>query len=210
MKNLINKKNIFVVGLTLCSLSFVHASESKATPFSNTFKVSKSKNKKDCVDCFATIPTKGTSSNKIENKNLKKEKVYEYDDSKASSSNYVKDTNGYDYQVSDADAYKEHTSGVKKKSKVILYEDNIASTPKSKVYSNEIAIQVGAFRRYAGAKVYAKKYALLSSRYKVEIQAGAKDNKPLYRVRIEGFSSKRKAREFKRKYSLTGAFLVLK
>jgi len=209
MKTLINKKNIFVVSLTLCSISFVHASESKTTSFSNNFKISKSKNKEDCVDCFASIPSKGTSSNKSENKNLEKEKVYEYDDSKASSENYVKDNNGYDYKVSKADAYKEHASGVKKKSKVILYDNNTVSASKSKVYSDEIAIQVGAFRRYAGAKVYAKKYALLSSRYKVEIQAGAKDNKPLYRVRIEGFSSEYKAREFKKKYSLSGAFLVL-
>ena len=76
--------------------------------------------------------------------------------------------------------------------------------------SNKIAIQVGAFREYAGAKVYAKKYDLLSDQYNVEIQENIKDDLPLYRVRIEGFTNEFEAQKFITRYELNGAFLVRK
>ena len=81
--------------------------------------------------------------------------------------------------------------------------------PKIESFNQKTSIQVGAFRKHAGATVYAKRYSLLS-KYKTVIKNGTKDAKPLYRVQIEGFSSELEAREFisKHQYSLNGAFLV--
>ncbi|MCH9740133.1 MAG: SPOR domain-containing protein, partial [Epsilonproteobacteria bacterium] len=76
--------------------------------------------------------------------------------------------------------------------------------------SSKISVQVGAFRKYAGAKVYAKRYSLLSDQYNVEIKQEMKDAQPLYKVRIEGFTSDKEAREFMLRYSIDGAFLVRK
>ncbi|HHC11160.1 MAG TPA: SPOR domain-containing protein [Campylobacterales bacterium] len=82
--------------------------------------------------------------------------------------------------------------------------------PKIEQLSKKISIQVGAFRRYAGAKIYAKRYGMLSHQYKTIIKNDIKDNKPLYRVRIEGFANEHKAKAFMSRYSLNGAFLVRK
>ncbi len=74
--------------------------------------------------------------------------------------------------------------------------------------SSKNSIQVGAFRKYAGAKVYAKRYSLLTSQYNVEIKENVKDNEPIYRVQIEGFSNQNEAKKFMARYGLNGAFLV--
>jgi rare lipoprotein A len=84
----------------------------------------------------------------------------------------------------------------------------VNSFPKIDTFSKKTSIQVGAFRRYAGAKVYAKRYSLLSRQYKAVIRNEMKDARPIYRVKIEGFSSEREARRFMSRYSLNGAFLV--
>jgi len=73
---------------------------------------------------------------------------------------------------------------------------------------SKTAIQVGAFRRYKGAKIYARRYGLLNKQYKTVIKKDIKDAKPIYRVRIEGFSNEKEARVFMSRYSLNGAFLV--
>ena len=87
--------------------------------------------------------------------------------------------------------------------------DPYASTEiNSNSFSQKTSIQVGAFRRYEGAKIYAKRYSLLSNQYKTIIKNEFKENKPIYRVRIEGFASEDDAREFMSKYSLNSAFLV--
>jgi len=80
--------------------------------------------------------------------------------------------------------------------------------PKIEQFSKKTSIQVGAFRRYAGAKIYARRYGLLSHQYKTVIKKDIKDNKPIYRVRIEGFENEHKAKAFISRYSLNGAFLV--
>jgi len=95
---------------------------------------------------------------------------------------------------------------------------NVYMTPQvSPLYSSRgnystatTAIQIGAFRRYAGAQIYVKKYNALSSRYNVTIKTGVKDNKPLHRVRIEGFSNRTEAKNFMARYGITDAFLVIK
>jgi|GEM_PF-6683501 len=84
------------------------------------------------------------------------------------------------------------------------YQKNI----KIKRVDKSVAIQVGAFRRYAGAKVYARRYRLLNRRYKTVIKKGYKNSKPIYRVRILGFRNKQEARDFMYRYNLNDAFLV--
>ncbi len=74
---------------------------------------------------------------------------------------------------------------------------------------NLVSIQVGAFRRYEGAKIYAHRYGILSNRYKTVIKNGFKSNRPIYRVQIEGFSNEDEANAFIEKYPiLYDSFLV--
>jgi cell division septation protein DedD len=91
-----------------------------------------------------------------------------------------------------------------------MVAENGYAEPIIETFSNKTAIQVGAFRQYAGAKQYAKKYDLLSNKYNVEIRKNIEDARPLYRVRIEGFSNKSEAKKFITRYNLSGAFLVRK
>jgi rare lipoprotein A (peptidoglycan hydrolase) len=79
-------------------------------------------------------------------------------------------------------------------------------------HSSRISVQVGAFRHYSGAKLYANRYSMLDSQYKAVIKNSTMDAKPLYRVQIEGFGTEKAARRFisKYQYSLDGAFLVMR
>jgi len=190
--NLAEEKSLTPKDRTLWSKSSSSKEKSKNNNFN---KGSKSSSKEECKDCYIKLPEK--KSKKIENH---KKSSITYNDL---------DKNSYDYDLALADTFKTNIDVEKDKKKLVSL-DRKNSVLKTKHYSAKISIQVGAFRRYAGAKVYAKKYDLLSNKYKVEINAGAKDQKPLYRVRIEGFASKSEAKSFKRKYSLTGAFLVMK
>ena len=88
------------------------------------------------------------------------------------------------------------------------YQERRREIKIKRINSKKVAIQVGAFRRYAGARVYARRYGLLSRRYKTVIQKGVKGARPIYRVRILGFRNKQEAREFMYKYNLNDAFLV--
>ncbi len=142
-------------------------------------------NKKDCVNCYANLEF-DKKSPKVVNK--KKRVIY--------------NNSGYTYTISRSD----------RNPKAIEFKDRTYIEKRPKSYINKsktVAIQLGAFRHYAGAKKYLKKYAILSSEYKVIIKAGAEDQKPLYRVQIEGFPSRSKAEEFKSKYGLIGAFFVM-
>jgi rare lipoprotein A len=74
---------------------------------------------------------------------------------------------------------------------------------------SNFGVQVGAFKRYAGAQVYKRKYATLDSRYKPVIKKFSDvDGKPLYRVWLMGFGSEQEARDFKNCNDLEGAFIV--
>jgi len=86
--------------------------------------------------------------------------------------------------------------------------NDFRSAHENKSFSKKKSIQVGAFRKYAGAKVYAKRYSLLTNEYNVDIKKNVKNHKPIYRVQIEGFSSEREAENFMARYGLNGAFLV--
>ena len=87
-------------------------------------------------------------------------------------------------------------------------DESLYAKIENKKLSSKNSIQVGAFRKYAGAKVYAKRYSLLTRKYNVEIKENVQDNRPIYRVQIEGFSNENEAREFMNRYGLNGAFLV--
>ena len=180
MKTLFSKKKLLVISSVVLFVNTCMA-ESQS-PWK---KADSSTNKKDCVDCYANLDID------------KKETVYTFSDTHSEAKTY--NNNGYKYKIAKSDS---NPNAIEVKDKV--YEKK----PKSSIKT--VAIQVGAFRYYTGAEKYVKKYAILSSKYKVTIKTGAKNQKPLYRVRIEGFATKSQAEEFKRKYGLVGAFLVMK
>jgi len=164
---------------------------------------------KDCVNCSVdldfnkSIPNVKKVEPKREENSPVKPRIYS--------------NNGYTYQISVSDTVaRNHQKRVEFKDNLYLTEKRptLPTLPKrvsrnKQISRSLIAIQLGAFRHYAGAKKYVKKYAILSSEYKVTIKSGAKNQKPLYRVQIEGFTSKSQAEEFKQKYGLAGAFLVM-
>jgi hypothetical protein len=92
--------------------------------------------------------------------------------------------------------------------RALSQRENRVSFSKDSAKIAKNSIQVGAFRKYAGAKVYAKRYSLLTSKYNVEIKENVKENRPIYRVQIEGFSNENEAKNFMKRYGLNGAFLV--
>ena len=79
----------------------------------------------------------------------------------------------------------------------------------TRIKLSNFGVQVGAFKRYAGAQVYKRKYATLDSRYKPVIKKFSDvDGTPLYRVWLMGFGSEQEARDFKNCNDLEGAFIV--
>jgi len=86
----------------------------------------------------------------------------------------------------------------------------IQDYPKVTSYNKHNYVQIGAFRNQAGATTCASRYSLLSRQYKAIIRDSILDQKIIYRVHIEGFTSESEARRFiaKHKNSLSGAFLV--
>jgi len=79
----------------------------------------------------------------------------------------------------------------------------------ARVKLTNFGVQVGAFRRYEGAKIYREKYAARYPKYKAVIKKFADvDGAPLYRVWLMGFSSEDEARDFKECNDMPGAFIV--
>jgi len=79
----------------------------------------------------------------------------------------------------------------------------------TRVKLSNFGVQVGAFRRYAGAQIYERKYSAAYSRYNAEIKKFDNvDGAPLYRVWLMGFGSEQEARDFKNSHDLEGAFIV--
>ena len=79
----------------------------------------------------------------------------------------------------------------------------------TRIRLSNFGVQVGAFRRYAGAQTYKRRHASLYPGYKTVIKRfsdvyGA----PLYRVWLMGFGSEDEARDFKNSHDLAGAFIV--
>jgi len=78
----------------------------------------------------------------------------------------------------------------------------------TRIQLSNFGVQVGAFRRYEGAKVYQRKHSGLYRRYKTIIKRFDDDGSPLYRVWLMGFGSEEEARDFKNSHDLEGAFIV--
>jgi len=192
--------------LMLLSFVFLFLNTCMAESNSQWKSVNSKIDKKDCVDCYANLDFNKKTPKVTKSK---EETVYAFNDTASEPKTYS--NNGYTYKMTASDTSTSSTNR-----KALEFNDKVylkkkkKNTIKKAYDTTSIAIQVGAFRHYRGAKKYVKKYAILSSKYKVTIKTGAKDQKPLYRVRIEGFSSRSKAEEFKRKYGLVGAFLVMK
>ena len=226
MKNRINNKllmattiaSIFMSGCVSKSIEVIDTKvDVKTMPQLKEQKVSKWKslnkfNKDDCVDCYVDInkePIKRVATL------TPLPKVYNYDYSTAPTDVYENNnveleeySNPYlvDEAYSEVDeAYSEYDN----KDKSLYAEiENSSEREENKNLLSKNSIQIGAFRKYAGAKVYAKRYSLLTDKYSVDIKENVKDNEPIYRVHIEGFSNENEAQDFMERYGLTGAFLV--
>lgn len=227
MKNKINNKLLIVTttiaaitmsGCTSKSLTIAtdtNVNKSVVSPFNNLeikqkkaskWKSLKESKKKDCVDCYASFVKKpidkvavisNVSSTKVKLQEYKN--PYDTDEKiEEDKNNYLVDTSYHENMRSNENSYKTLYAEVEKHS---VREENSNLMAKN-------SIQVGAFRKYAGAKVYAKRYSLLTSKYNVNIKENVKENEPIYRVQIEGFSNKTEAKEFMNRYGLDGAFLV--
>jgi rare lipoprotein A len=78
-----------------------------------------------------------------------------------------------------------------------------------RVRLSNFGVQVGAFRRYAGAEIYRKRYASFDPKYHPVIRKFSDVNgMPLYRVWLMGFGSEEEARDFKARHAMPGAFIV--
>lgn len=82
------------------------------------------------------------------------------------------------------------------------------SHTKIRVALSNFGIQVGAFRRYAGAKMIQGNYSGRYKRYHPVIKRFDVGGAPLYRVWLMGFGSEQEARDFKNSNNLAGAFIV--
>lgn len=79
----------------------------------------------------------------------------------------------------------------------------------TRVRLSNFGVQVGAFRRYEGARVYQQRFANYDPRYKVIIKKFYDtDGMPLYRVWMMGFGSEQEARDYKTAHDMPGAFIV--
>ena len=81
----------------------------------------------------------------------------------------------------------------------------------TRIKLSNFGVQVGAFKRYEGAKIYKQKHASLYPEYKTVIKKFSDvdgSGEPLYRVWLMGFSSEDETRDFKNSNDLEGAFIV--
>jgi rare lipoprotein A len=87
-------------------------------------------------------------------------------------------------------------------------EEAKKSHKKIRVALSNFGIQVGAFRRYAGAEITKRNYIGRYERYYPVIKHFNVDGAPLYRVWLMGFGSEQEAEDFKDSHYLEGAFIV--
>jgi hypothetical protein len=156
---------------------------------------------KDCIDCYAKPITK----QEHQAKRTYYAKV---------NTNVTKSIGPYKFVETDAD--RNVRSDYLDNKPVSSTSFTAATTPTYSSYGSypdystlgSTSIQVGAFRQYSGAKTTRNKYDNLTNKYNVAIQTGTKGNKPIHRVRIEGFKNRTEAKKFINNYGLTEAFLV--
>lgn len=110
----------------------------------------------------------------------------------------------------DIDMVKKGTAQVKLT--ILGFNAKVATTQAER---NEVAtvgkyyVQVGAFRRYEGAKITQRKFKLiLEDKYDVIIKEGYFEDQPINRVWISGFRSEAEARDFRENNGLGGAMII--
>ena len=87
--------------------------------------------------------------------------------------------------------------------------DKQRGKPLPRVKLTDFAVQVGAFRRKEGAKIYQQRYAsLICPPKEVVIREFIEDGAPLYRVWVKGFESEEEARDFIEKANVEGGFII--
>lgn len=152
--------------------------------------------KKDCIDCYATPMDYSKPPSAIKTfakvKNTKHYGAYAYTETASDTS--LKTIN--------------YASSNKYIAPVVSTVNSSYGKYSTYSTSTDTAIQVGAFRKYAGAKIYRRRYNALSNNYKVSIKRGTETNQPLYKVRIEGFKNKVEAEKFMYSYGIRDAFVV--
>jgi cell division septation protein DedD len=216
--NIFNKKNILFFSIStlmfngcIAKNEFKTKSVTRVMPSSNLVQRKnvwkqvrpsiikrKNTNKEDCIDCYAT-PINASKTPSVTRTSIKVIKTKRY--------------GAYDYTETAADTSVKTNSYTRVNANryVLPAVSTLNSSYGSyRTYSKSknTAIQVGAFRKYAGAKIYMKRYNALSNKYKVSIKTGIKNNRPLHRVRIEGFVNKSEAKKFMYRYAIKNAFLV--
>jgi len=83
------------------------------------------------------------------------------------------------------------------------------STPQQKVMLTNFGIQVGAFRRLEGAKIYKRRYSRLDPNHNTTIKhMHDEEGNPLYRVWLMGFATEEEAIDFTREHRLREALIV--
>jgi len=172
-----------------------------------------STNKQDCVDCYASpidYSKPPSASNNAFSRTVKEPFKSAYAKNKISNTKYY-GSYAYTEKVSNKIAIVDNYEKVNANKYVLPVISTMNNSYGSyNTFSNNsnISIQVGAFRKYSGAKRYMKRYSALSSNYRVIIKTGRKNNQPLYRVQIEGFKNDMIAKRFMDSYGIQGAFLV--
>ena len=79
---------------------------------------------------------------------------------------------------------------------------------KDQVVLGGYAVQIGSFRRYAGAQKYLDRYDRFEGRYRTRLKRSIVGGRPLFRVWLTGFRSEEEARDFIRAWNIPGAFIV--
>ena len=79
---------------------------------------------------------------------------------------------------------------------------------RTRIALSNFGIQIGAFRRYAGAQTIKANYSGRYTRYNPIIKRFDVGGEALYRVWLMGFGSEQEARDFKNNNNLAGAFIV--
>lgn len=95
---------------------------------------------------------------------------------------------------------------------ILGFNAKIARTAQEKQETATVGkyyVQVGAFRRYEGAKITQRKFKLiLDEEYDVVIKEGTLKGESINRVWVSGFRSEQEAREFKANNDLNGAMII--
>ncbi len=114
--------------------------------------------------------------------------------------------------LSNKAAHKVEKGTVKVKLTVLGFNAKIARTAEEKQETATVGkyyVQVGAFRRYAGAKITQSKFKMiLENNYDVVIKKGYFESAAINRVWISGFRSEEEARDFKANNDLAGSMII--